>query len=151
MTRSSSNQEGDVQAPKELRKAQDMANLLDTAVKLPIIPIRVGLDSLIGLIPGAGDALMLGASFRIIWLAKRMGVPKALLTKMVKNSAIDFGLGFVPLVGDIADVFYKANLKNVRILEKWWVKENKASVDTATQAKLQQWESRLEEAEKSKR
>ena len=68
-----------------LRKAQDMANLLDTAVKLPIIPIRVGLDSLIGLIPGAGDALMLGASFRIIWLAKRMGVPKALLTKMVKN------------------------------------------------------------------
>ncbi|WP_414830996.1 DUF4112 domain-containing protein [Alteromonas sp. H39] len=128
-----------------------MANLLDTAVKLPIIPIRVGLDSLIGLIPGAGDALMLGASLRIIWLAKRMGVPKPLLTKMVKNSAIDFGLGFIPLVGDIVDVFYKANQKNVRILEKWWVTENKASVDSATQAKLQQWESRLEEAEKEQR
>ena len=148
MTRSSSHAEGEVQAPKELRKAQDMANLLDTAVKLPVIPIRVGLDSLIGLIPGVGDALMLGASLRIIWLAKKMGVPKPLLTKMVRNSAIDFGLGFVPLVGDIVDVFYKANQKNVRILEKWWVTENKASVDSATQARLQEWESRLAEAEK---
>lgn len=148
MTMSSPDNESDVQAPKELRKAQDMANLLDTAVKLPVIPIRVGLDSLIGLIPGAGDALMLGASLRIIWLAKKMGVPKPLLTKMVRNSAIDFGLGFIPLVGDIVDVFYKANQKNVRILEKWWVTENKASVDNATHAKLKEWESRLADAEK---
>ena len=130
----------DVKAPKALLKAQKMANLLDTAVKLPLIPVRVGLDSLIGLIPGAGDALMLLVSLRIIWLGKSLGMPKLLIAQMVKNSAIDFGLGFVPLVGDIVDIFYKANQKNVRIMERWWISENKANVDAATQQALEAWE-----------
>ncbi|WP_334049893.1 DUF4112 domain-containing protein [Alteromonas gracilis] len=131
----------DAKAPKALLKAQKLANLLDTAVKLPLIPIRIGLDSIIGLIPGAGDALMLFVSLRIVWLGKSLGMPKALVAQMVKNSAIDFGLGFVPFIGDIVDVFYKANQKNVRIMERWWISENKAKVDAATQAKLAQWES----------
>ncbi len=130
----------DAKAPKALLKAQKLANLLDTAVKLPLIPIRIGLDSIIGLIPGAGDALMLFVSLRIVWLGKSLGMPKALVAQMVKNSAIDFGLGFVPFIGDIVDVFYKANQKNVRIMERWWISENKANVDAATQAKLAQWE-----------
>ncbi len=131
----------DAKAPKALLKAQKLANLLDTAVKLPLIPIRIGLDSIIGLIPGAGDALMLFVSLRIVWLGKSLGMPKAIVAQMVKNSAIDFGLGFVPFIGDIVDVFYKANQKNVRIMERWWISENKANVDAATQAKLAQWES----------
>ncbi|GFD72179.1 DUF4112 domain-containing protein [Alteromonas marina] len=131
----------DAKAPKALLKAQKLANLLDTAVKLPLIPIRIGLDSIIGLIPGAGDALMLFVSLRIVWLGKSLGMPKALVAQMVKNSAIDFGLGFVPFIGDIVDVFYKANQKNVRIMERWWISENKVNVDAATQAKLAQWES----------
>ncbi len=131
----------DAKAPKARLKAQKLANLLDTAVKLPLIPIRIGLDSIIGLIPGAGDALMLFVSLRIVWLGKSLGMPKALVAQMVKNSAIDFGLGFVPFIGDIVDVFYKANQKNVRIMERWWISENKANVDAATQAKLAQWES----------
>lgn len=130
----------DVKAPKALLKAQKMANLLDTAVTLPIIPIRVGLDSLIGLIPGAGDAIMLFVSLRIVWLGKSMGMPKALVAQMVKNSAIDFALGFIPLIGDIADIFYKANQKNVRIMERWWISENKTRVDASTKAMLEQWE-----------
>lgn len=131
----------DVKAPKALLKAQKLANLLDTAVKLPFIPIRIGLDSIVGLIPGAGDALMLFVSLRIVWLGKSLGMPKALVAQMVKNSAIDFGLGFIPFIGDIVDVFYKANQKNVRIMERWWIGENKANVDAATQAKLAQWDS----------
>ena len=99
-------------APKALLKAQKLANLLDTAVKLPFIPIRIGLDSIVGLIPGAGDALMLFVSLRIVWLGKSLGMPKALIAQMVKNSAIDFGLGFIPFVGDIVDIFYKANQKS---------------------------------------
>ena len=130
----------DVKAPKALLKAQKLANFLDTAVKLPLIPIRIGLDSIVGLIPGAGDALMLFVSLRIVWLGKSLGMPKALVAQMVKNSAVDFGLGFIPFVGDIVDVFYKANQKNVRIMERWWITENKANVDAATQAKLAQWE-----------
>jgi len=134
----------DSKAPKALLKAQKLANLLDTAVKLPIIPIRIGLDSIFGLIPGAGDALMLLVSLRIVWLGKSLGMPSALVAQMVKNSAIDFGLGFVPFIGDIVDVFYKANLKNVRLMEKWWISENKADVDAQTQKKLTEWEEKLE-------
>jgi len=130
----------DVKAPKALLKAQKLANLLDTAVKLPFFPIKIGLDSIVGLIPGAGDAIMLFVSLRIVWLGKSLGMPKALVAQMVKNSAIDFGLGFIPFVGDIVDVFYKANQKNVRIMERWWVSENKGNVDAATQEKLAQWE-----------
>ena len=57
----------DVKAPPALLKAQKLANLLDTAIKLPFIPIKIGLDSIVGLIPGAGDALMLFVSLRIVW------------------------------------------------------------------------------------
>jgi hypothetical protein len=130
----------DVKVPPALLKAQKLANLLDTAIKLPFIPIKIGLDSIVGLIPGAGDALMLFVSLRIVWLGKSLGMPSALVAQMVKNSAIDFGLGFIPFVGDIIDVFYKANQKNVRVMERWWISENKASVDAATKEKLEQWE-----------
>ena len=134
----------EVKAPKALLKAQKLANLLDTAIKLPFIPIRIGLDSIVGLIPGAGDALMLLISFRIVWLGKSLGMPKALVAQMVKNSAIDFGLGFVPFIGDLIDVFYKANQKNVRLMERWWISQNKESVGVATQQKLAQWEAGLD-------
>ncbi|HAI71214.1 DUF4112 domain-containing protein [Alteromonas australica] len=134
----------EVKAPKALLKAQKLANLLDTAIKLPFIPIRIGLDSIVGLIPGAGDALMLLISLRIVWLGKSLGMPKALVAQMVKNSAIDFGLGFVPFIGDLIDVFYKANQKNVRLMERWWISQNKESVGVATQQKLAQWEAGLD-------
>ena len=134
----------EVKAPKALLKAQKLAILLDSAIKLPFIPIRIGLDSIVGLIPGAGDALMLLISLRIVWLGKSLGMPKALVAQMVKNSAIDFGLGFVPFIGDLIDVFYKANQKNVRLMERWWISQNKESVDVATQQKLAQWEAGLD-------
>ncbi len=130
----------DVKAPSALLKAQKLANLLDTAIKLPFIPIKIGLDSIVGLIPGAGDALMLFVSLRIVWLGKSLGMPSALVAQMVKNSTIDFGLGFIPFIGDLIDVFYKANQKNVRIMERWWISENKSQVDEATRQKLEQWE-----------
>ncbi|QJR81391.1 DUF4112 domain-containing protein [Alteromonas pelagimontana] len=133
-------------APKELLQAQRWANTLDSAFKLPFIPFRVGMDSIVGLVPGLGDAVMLLASLRIVWLGKKMGMPKALVTSMVRKSMIDFGIGFVPFVGDIADFFYKANRANVRTMEKWWVAQNKNSVDSATQGKLKAWEAGLSDA-----
>lgn len=129
-----------IKAPKELLKAQRMANLLDTAITLPVVKVKLGLDFLIGLIPGAGDAVMLLAALRIIMLGRKLGVPKPLLKVMVRNSVIDFALGFVPVVGDVVDIFFKANQKNVRIMEKWWITENKANVDEKTQELLKQWE-----------
>jgi hypothetical protein len=58
---------------------------------------------------------------------------------MFRNSVIDFGLGFIPIVGDIVDLFYKANQKNVRIMERWWVEENKAQIDAIAKQKMQEW------------
>lgn len=130
----------DFRAPDELLKAQMLANTLDTAVKIPIIGIPVGLDFLIGLIPVVGDASMMLVSLRIVHLGRKLGVPKQLQTAMLRNIAIDFGLGFVPLIGDIVDLFYKANQKNVRLIERWWIQQNKAQVDALAQQKLLEWE-----------
>lgn len=127
-------------APDELLQAQKLANTLDTAVKIPIIGIPVGLDFLIGLIPAVGDASMMLVSLRIVHLGRKLGVPKQLQTAMLRNIAIDFGLGFVPLIGDIIDLFYKANQKNVRLIERWWIQQNKAEVDALAKQKLLEWE-----------
>lgn len=64
-----------VAAPEELKKAQDIANVLDTAVRVPVLGINLGLDFLIGLIPGIGDATMFLAALRIVYLGKKMGAP----------------------------------------------------------------------------
>ena len=126
-------------APEELLKAQKLANLLDTAVKIPFINFRVGLDFLIGLIPGIGDSIMLFASLRIVYLGHNMGVPGPLKYAMMRNALIDYGLGFVPILGDIVDMFFKANLRNVRIIEKWWVSQNKAQIDALAKHQLDAW------------
>ncbi|MFC3095197.1 DUF4112 domain-containing protein [Alteromonas sediminis] len=127
-------------APKELLQAQRLANTLDTAVKLPVVGIEVGLDFLLGLVPVVGDACMLLLSLRIIHLGKKMGMPSALIKKMVRNAGIDMVLGFIPFVGDIADIFYKANRANVRLMEKWWISNNKQEVDNYAAKQLAKWE-----------
>ncbi|BBO29337.1 hypothetical protein AltI4_37250 [Alteromonas sp. I4] len=128
-----------VTAPTELLKAQKLANRLDTAFKLPFIPFRIGLDAIIGLIPGLGDAVMLVAALRIVYLGKKMGLPPALVKVMLRNALLDFGLGFIPLVGDIVDFFYKANQANVRVMEKYWVSQNKDAIDANAKSALEAW------------
>ncbi len=131
-------------APKELLKAQKWANMLDTAIKLPVINFRVGLDSIVGLIPGVGDALMLFAGFRIIRMGQKLGMPSDLIKVMVRNSVIDFGLGFIPFIGDVADFFYKSNSKNVQIMERWWIENNKAAVDASAREQFRDWEEKFD-------
>ncbi|GAA0859584.1 DUF4112 domain-containing protein [Aliiglaciecola litoralis] len=131
---------GKISVPNQLLLAQKIANLTDTAVRIPFTNIKLGLDSLIGLIPGVGDTVMLGVSASIIVMGKSMGLPRALLIKMIRNSIFDFLLGLIPILGDIVDIFYKANLANVRIMEKWWVVQNKAHLDANAQQQLEDWE-----------
>jgi hypothetical protein len=134
-----------VTAPKQLLRAQKIANITDTAVRIPIVGVRVGLDFLIGLIPGLGDIIMLVVSAYIIFLAKKMGLPKSLRMIMLRNSLIDFSLGFVPLVGDIADMFYRANKINVRIMEKFWLEKHKSLIEQSTQDHLTDWQKRQDQ------
>jgi hypothetical protein len=127
-------------APKALLEAQKLAHLSDTSIRIPIIGFELGLDFILGLIPVIGDTLMLVLSARVLWLGKKLGVPKALRLVMLKNCLVDYLLGLVPFVGDIFDMFYKANKKNVRIMEKWWVQENHKAIKQQAEQKLSQWD-----------
>ena len=129
-----------VQAPQALLQAQKLADLTDSKVRIPFLGIRLGLDFLVGLIPVVGDIIMVGVSLSIVSMAKSMQVPTALRIAMLKNIAIDFLLGLIPFVGDLADLFYKSNQKNVRIMEKWWVNQNYQQIQSKSQQALQQWE-----------
>ena len=129
-----------VQAPKALLKAQKLANLTDSKIRIPFLGIRLGLDFLVGLIPIVGDIIMVAVSVSIVAMAKSMQVPKALRITMLKNIGVDFLLGLIPFVGDIVDLFYKSNHKNVRIMEKWWVSQNHQQIQANSQQALQEWE-----------
>lgn len=128
-----------VKAPDALLRAQKLANLTDTKLKVPILGIRLGLDFLVGLIPVVGDLIMVGVSLSIVAMAKSMQVPRALRLAMLRNIGIDFLLGLIPFVGDVADLFYKSNQKNVRIMEKWWVSQNHQAIQSTSRAALDKW------------
>ena len=112
--------------PRELAEREDqlagvraVARLLDTAYVIPGLNVRVGWDSIIGLLlPGVGDAVGLLAGSYILWTANRLGVPRPVLARMAANVAADMALGAIPLVGDVADVAWKANTRNVALLER---------------------------------
>lgn len=129
-----------VQAPKALLRAQQLANLTDSKIRIPFIGIRLGLDFLVGLIPVVGDLIMVGVSLSIVGMAKQMHVPTALRIAMLRNIGVDFILGLIPFVGDIVDLFYKSNQKNVRIMEKWWVSHNHQEIQARSQQLIKEWE-----------
>jgi hypothetical protein len=94
------------------------AHWMDDGIKLPGIPFRFGLDPIIGLIPGLGDAAGAALATWILVEAARLGASRATLSRIVYNIAVDALGGAVPVVGDIFDVAWKANIKNVALLER---------------------------------
>jgi len=92
-----------------------MAEFLDSEIALPG-GLRIGADGLIGLIPGVGDLASGGISLWIVHKARQLGVPKRKLALMLTRVAADSTLGVIPIAGDVFDFFYKANLKNTRLL-----------------------------------
>ena len=93
-----------------------LAHLLDTALVIPGTRIRFGLDGLLGLVPGIGDAITTGISFWIVYEARRLGVPLRLVARMVGNVMVDGALGSVPVIGDAFDMMWRANRRNVALL-----------------------------------
>ena len=107
-----------IQQLKNLRRIRKIAKLLDTAIGIPGTKFRIGLDPILGLIPGGGDLITAGISAYMIYLAARFGLEKSEISKMVKNVALETAVGFVPIAGDIFDAYFKANIRNLEILEK---------------------------------
>ena len=98
---------------------RDLARVLDEAVRIPGTNIRIGLDALLGLLPGGGDVAGGVFSGLIILQAARAGAPAPVLGRMLANVAIDVVVGAIPLLGDLFDVAWRANTRNVRLLESW--------------------------------
>jgi Domain of unknown function (DUF4112) len=101
---------------RTLQRLQRIARVMDTAFRVPFTRIRFGADSVLGLVPGAGDLVAFAVSAYAIQQARKLGVPGHITVKMLGNAAMDFGLGSVPLVGDVFDLFYKSNTRNLKLL-----------------------------------
>lgn len=94
------------------------AVLLDSAFRIPGTRFRFGLDAIIGLIPGIGDIATPTFSALVLIQAVRMRLPLVVQARMVLNAALDMVLGLVPVLGDLVDIGWKANLRNLALLER---------------------------------
>lgn len=99
------------------RRLAQLAWLLDNSIPLPGTRFRIGLDPLLGLLPGLGDLLGVLLSSYIVREAARLGAPPSVLTRMAFNVALEGLVGLVPLVGDVFDAAWKANQRNLVLLE----------------------------------
>ena len=117
------------------KKTERLGWLLDDLFRVPILGWRFGLDALVGLIPGIGDTGTALASFYILVSAVRHGVPKITLLRMGMNIGFDYLLGSLPVVGDVADVFWKSNQKNIALLRK----RATISAEEARAGRLSDW------------
>ena len=103
---------------ERLHQVQFLARIMDDQFIIPGTNIRFGLDSILGLLPGMGDAITSAISLLIVHHAWQTGASPILLGRMLANIGVDFLLGAVPLVGDAFDLAWKANRKNARLLEQ---------------------------------
>jgi hypothetical protein len=100
-----------------LKRVRTMGKLLDEAVPIPGIGYRVGLDPVLSIAPVSGDIAGAALSLYIVAEAARLGVPPKTLLRMVANVAIDTFAGAVPVLGTLVDAVWKANTRNVSLLE----------------------------------
>lgn len=102
-----------------LDRLRRFANLMDSAFRVPGTNFEMGLEGLVGLIPGIGDFASAVVAFYVPFEAVRMGAPWAKVAQMLFNILVDAVLGTIPVVGDLFDIAFKANNRNVRLLEEY--------------------------------
>jgi hypothetical protein len=101
---------------ERIARLDALANLLDIAFFVPGTNIRFGVDALIGLIPGIGDAITTALSLYIVHEARQLGAPRHLIARMLANVALDGVVGAVPFLGDAFDLMWRANRRNMALL-----------------------------------
>jgi hypothetical protein len=94
------------------------AELLDSRFKVPGLPVRFGLDAILGLVPGLGELTTPVFTVALLVTGVRMRVPAVVLARMVVNAGVDAIVGLVPILGDLVDIGWKANLRNLDLLER---------------------------------
>ena len=100
-----------------IARVEAVSRLMDSAFEIPGTKLRFGLDALIGLVPVLGDLVSQIVSSYIIWEARRIGVSRFTMARMIANSAIDTVVGIIPFAGDAFDLAFRANLKNLALLK----------------------------------
>lgn len=105
-------------AARALARVRTLSHWMDNRYRVPGTSWRFGLDPIISLLPVAGDTVSVAISVWPMLEAKRAGVRRAVLLKMVANLGLDFLAGLVPLIGVIPDAWYKANTRNLRLMER---------------------------------
>jgi hypothetical protein len=95
-----------------------LAKLMDAQFRIPGTDIRFGLDGIIGLIPGAGDLSTFAVSGYMIWIMANNGASGFVLAKMTLNILIDALIGSIPVIGDLFDIAFKANMRNMRLMQE---------------------------------
>lgn len=116
-----SNSRADQPPPLDDRHAallEELSRWMDAKFRIPILGWRFGLDALLGLIPGLGDTATSAVSLYILVAASRYGLPRITIARMALNIGIDYLIGALPIVGDAFDVWWKANLRNMRLLRR---------------------------------
>lgn len=101
-----------------LARLEAMAKVMDGAIAVPGTNLRLGVDAVIGLVPGIGDVISGLISSYLIWEARQLGAPRWLIWRMMANTLLDTTLGAVPILGDAFDVLFRANMKNMALLRR---------------------------------
>jgi len=104
--------------PTSLDRARTLTRMLDSAARIPGTRVRFGFDSILGLVPGLGDVAGAALSGYLVLLASRMGASQSVIARMLANVAIDTVGGAVPVLGDLFDVAWKSNTRNMALLEQ---------------------------------
>jgi hypothetical protein len=99
-----------------MQRLDAIAKVMDSLIAIPGTNFRVGADSVIGLVPVIGDLASQVVSAYLIWEARRLGASRWLIGRMIANSAVDTVFGAVPLVGDVFDMAFRANKRNMALL-----------------------------------
>jgi hypothetical protein len=103
---------------QRLKALKHMSRLLDSAFVLPGTQIRIGLDPILGLVPGLGDLASPLFAIAMLWQGRDLGIPRVVQLRMIFNVAIDALVGMLPIAGDIFDFAWKANDRNFALLER---------------------------------
>ena len=108
--------------PQGMERVRAVSRLLDEAVELPVVNYKIGLDPILGLLPVGGDAVAAAISLYIVAEGARMGASRDTVMKMLLNVVIDAVTGSIPVLGSIIDAVWKANERNVALLEEEFAK-----------------------------
>jgi hypothetical protein len=107
------------EAERTRRSLQQLAWLLDSSIPVPGTRLTVGVEALIGLFPVIGDLIGVALSSYILSQAARLGAPRSVLSRMAFNIAVEGVVGIIPFAGDVFDAAFKANQRNVQLLDAW--------------------------------